>query len=73
MDRPITTEKAQKSSCAVPVESRLVPKLSTITNASGENMMTYLRIPGPIRIVSAAPERANSRATTPVSRTPDAM
>ena len=57
----------------MPVESRLIPKLSTITNASGDSMMTHLRMPGPIRIVSAAPERANSSATTPVRSTPEAM
>ena len=40
----MTAANAQKIACAAPVDSRLMPKLSTITNASGENMMRYLSL-----------------------------
>ncbi len=34
-ERPITAEKAQKTACAAPTLSLLMPKLSTSTKASG--------------------------------------
>ena len=43
------------------------------TNASGDRMITHLRMPGAIMIDAAMPEPANSIATMPVSSTPDAM
>src|SRR3546814_8696741 len=67
-DRPITVANAQKSSCNVGVVILLIPKLMTITNARGENMMTYFRMPGPIKMSCASPLLANSSATMPVSR-----
>ena len=69
----ITAANAQNSACAAPVDSRWMPKLSTITNASGDSMITYFRMPGPKRIDSATPLRANKSATMPVSSPPDAM
>ena len=32
---------------------RWMPKLSAKTNASGENMMTYFMMPGPVMIAAA--------------------
>ena len=52
--RPSPTAKAQKRICAVPVDSWLMPKLSTSTKASGASMITHFRMPGPNRICRRA-------------------
>ena len=57
----------------MPVDSLLMPKLSTSTKASGDSMITHFRMPGPNNIAGAPSHWANSRATMPVSSTPEVM
>ena len=58
----------------MPVDSRLMPKLSTITNASGANMISIFEDAGAEQdLLGSAADCANSKATMPVSSTPDAM
>ena len=52
IDRPITAAKAQKSAWAVPVDRRLMPKLSTITKAKGANMLRRTKA-GPFTLTRA--------------------
>ena len=67
----MTTANAQNTACAVAVDILLMPKLSAITKPSGASMMTHLS--GVFSTCSAKPELAKNIATTPVSKTADAM
>ena len=73
---PISTANAQNSSCSVCVFIRPWPKLIANTMASGEKATMKPRpLVRPVGPISAftAPLVANSRATMPVSSTPEAM
>ena len=68
---PISTLNAQNSACIVVVEMRLIPKLITMTMASGAS--ATIQRSGVPNTASAMPEVANSSATMPESSTPEAM
>jgi hypothetical protein len=72
----MTAAKPQKSSCRVEVFIRLTPKFIANTKPSGARMMIQPigLMPVPALLSSTCPAYgANSRATMPVSSTPDAM
>ena len=42
IDRPMAIANAQNKACSVPVDSRFMPKLMTITKPSGARMISQL-------------------------------
>ena len=73
MLRPISVANAQNRICSVAVCIRFTPKLIANTMASGDRMITHGSSPPPPKTCAAMPLLANSRATMPVSSTPEAM